>query len=112
MIASGFKTPYEEALEITFGLDWIKISHNMYDPLAPYETRVDEYNGRSIERTFYSPRVDFSYKGKKRFCYIPVKIKVGTGHILWCRYIRHREDYQQMDEALCEMLTEFLEDTK
>lgn len=105
-------TPYEKALEIRFGLDWIKISHDIYDTLAPYETRVDEYNGSCIERTFHCPRVDFSYKGKKHFCYVPVKIKVAKGRVLWITYTRHSEDYQQMDEVLCEMLTEFVKENR
>lgn len=104
------KSHHEKALEVRFGLDWIKISQDTYDPLAPYETRHDAYNGRYVERTFYCPRVDFSYKGKKHFCYVPVKIKVDKGRMLWNTYTRHSEDFQQMEEALCEMLSEFVKE--
>ena len=105
-----FKSPHEMALKARFGLDWIKISQDSHDPSAPYETRVDELNGSYVERIFYCPRVDFSYKGRRHFCYVPIKTTIDKGRVLWHTYARHSEDYKQMEEALCEILTQFVED--
>jgi hypothetical protein len=104
------KSHCEKALEVRFDLDWIKISQDIYDPLAPYETRHDECNGRYIVRTFYCPRVDFSYKDKRHFCYVPIKLVVDSGTILFYNYTRHKEDFRQMEEALCEMLSVFVKE--
>lgn len=88
------------ALEQKFDLDWIKIVHD--DPCAPREVYVD--------REYTHPRVDFSYRGKRYFAYIPVKIKVDTHSNLWHTRVTHSEDYSAMEESLLELLTKFVED--
>ena len=110
MIVLDSKSHHEKALKVRFVLDWVKISQDTYDPVAPYETRHDKCNGRYVEKTFYCPRVEFSYKGRRHFCYVPVKIKVDNVYSLFYNYTMHSEDLQQMEEALCEILTQFVEE--
>jgi len=67
-----------QPLAAMFNLDYIRITHpfDAMDNPSLLEIRYDEFNSKETRREFICPRVDFSYKGKRYFGFVPVSTRI------------------------------------
>lgn len=96
---------YWYPLAVKYGLDWIKVSNHAIDDLSPSVSCTDRNLFADVEREFTSPKVEFSYRGKRYFGYILVYTVVE--HNNFGESIHHYND-DKMIESLHIMITDFL----
>ena len=97
-----------QVLAVMFGLDYIRIT----DPMDTFEnpnlveTRYDTVNHNRLKREFTCPRVDFSYKGKRYFGYVPVSTQIST----YDSWMISRRTHVLDDEVMIQDLKKMIQD--